>query len=465
MDGIQRRLKDSIQFRLSLWLSLAILAVALLAGVFAFISGFDEAHEFQDDMLRQVAAMFDQQQLPLPPQGDGPKVAIGDEESRVIVQYLGVQHLGAQYLDDQNGGANIPGTKRLKLPATLPDGMQTIHSGHHRYRVLVKTLASQQRIAVAQETAVRDEIARDSGLRTLMPFLILIPLLLLLVAHLVRKMFRPIARLSAEIDGRNEQELHALAPEPLPVEVRPFVIAINRLLERVAQAMETQRRFVADAAHELRSPLTALSLQAERLAEADMPDTARQRLATLRQGIERGRRLLDQLLALARAQSAPLATNDTVAVMQVYRRVLEDLMPLAEARQIDIGVEGEAGLRVPVTEVDLITIVRNLVDNAIRYTPPGGRISLSMHNDCGGVSLQVEDSGPGIAPEEQARVFDPFYRVLGNEATGSGLGLSIVQTIASRIGARVTLAHADREAQSGLCVTVFFPAPAVKIAV
>lgn len=171
MDGIQRRLKDSIQFRLSLWLSLAILAVALLAGVFAFISGFDEAHEFQDDMLRQVAAMFDQQQLPLPPQGDGPKVAIGDEESRVIVQYLGVQHLGAQYLDDQNGGANIPGTKRLKLPATLPDGMQTIHSGHHRYRVLVKTLASQQRIAVAQETAVRDEIARDSGLRTLMPFL------------------------------------------------------------------------------------------------------------------------------------------------------------------------------------------------------------------------------------------------------------------------------------------------------
>lgn len=453
MDGFQRKLKESIQFRLSLWLSLAILAVALLAGVFAFISGFDEAHEFQDDMLRQVAAMFDQQQLPLPAQGAGPKVAIGDEESRVIVQYLG----------EQNGSAAIPGTKRLKLPATLQDGMQTIHSGHHRYRVLVKTLASQQRIAVAQETAVRDEIARDSGLRTLMPFLILIPLLLLLVAHLVRKMFLPIAKLSAEIDGRNEQELHALAAEPLPIEVRPFVVAINRLLERVAQAMEAQRRFVADAAHELRSPLTALSLQAERLADADMPDTARQRLATLRQGIERGRRLLDQLLALARAQSAPSAASDTVAVMQVYRRVLEDLMPLAEARQIDIGVEGEAGLRVQAAEVDLITIVRNLVDNAIRYTPPGGRISLSMHSSAGGVSLQVDDSGPGIAPAEYARVFDPFYRVLGNDATGSGLGLSIVQTIASRLGARVTLAHADRKAQSGLCVIVFFPAPAVKI--
>lgn len=455
MDGFQRKLKNSIQFRLSLWLSLAILAVALLAGVFAFISGFDEAHEFQDDMLRQVAALFDQEHIPVPPRQDAAKVAIGDEEARVIVQYLG----------DGNGSPSSSRAKGLKLPTTLPDGMQTLHSGHHRYRVLVKTLASQQRIAVAQETAVRDEIARDSGLRTLMPFLILIPLLLVLVAHLVRKMFQPIARLSAEIDGRNEQELHALAAEPLPVEVRPFVVAINRLLERVAQAMEAQRRFVADAAHELRSPLTALSLQAERLADAEMPDTARQRLATLRQGIERGRRLLDQLLALARAQSAPLAPSDTVAVMQVYRRVLEDLMPLADARQIDIGVEGEAGLRVPVAEVDLFTIVRNLVDNAIRYTPPGGRINLSMHSSAGGVSLQVDDTGPGIAPEEQARVFDPFYRVLGNDATGSGLGLSIVQTIASRIGARVTLAHADQKTQTGLCVTVFIPLAPAKIGI
>src|SRR5580693_5482653 len=127
MDGIQRKLKDSIQFRLSLWLSLAILAVALLAGVFAFVSGFDEAHEFQDDMLRQVAALFDQEHIPVPPQQGAAKVAIGDEEARVIVQYL----------DDQNGSAGVPATKRLKLPANLRDGMQTVHSGHHRYRVLV----------------------------------------------------------------------------------------------------------------------------------------------------------------------------------------------------------------------------------------------------------------------------------------------------------------------------------------
>ena len=149
---------------------------------------------------------------------------------------------------------------------------------------------------MAQETGVRDEIARDSALRTLMPFLILVPVLLLIVANLVRKMFRPIAALSAEIDQRAEQELHPVEEGHLPAEVRPFVVAINRLLARVNQSMETQRRFVADAAHELRSPFTALSLQAERLAEADMSNLARGRLMTLRRGIERGRSLLDQLL-------------------------------------------------------------------------------------------------------------------------------------------------------------------------
>jgi two-component system OmpR family sensor kinase len=178
--------------------------------------------------------------------------------------------------------------------------------------VLVKTLPSGGRVAFAQQTEVRDEIARDSALRTLMPFLILLPILLLLVADLVRKIFKPVAALSREIDQRSEQDLYPLVAAPLPLEIRPFVVAINRLLGRVSQSMEAQRRFIADAAHELRSPLTALSLQAERLAGAEMSDQARERLGTLRQGIERGRSLLDQLLALARAQSSNEDTATSV---------------------------------------------------------------------------------------------------------------------------------------------------------
>ncbi len=320
--------------------------------------------------------------------------------------------------------------------------------------MLIRTLANGERIAVAQETGARDEIARNSALRTLMPFLILVPILLLIVADLVRKIFRPIALLSTEIDQRAERELHPIEKSHLPVEVRPFVVAINRLLNRVAQAMATQRRFVADAAHELRSPLTAMSLQAERLAEADMSDLARGRLATLRRGIERGRNLLDQLLTLAKAQAALDPPKSSVSVQRIYRRVLEDLLALAQAKHIDIGVEGDCDAQVLVNEIDLIILVKNLVDNAIRYTPDGGRVDLSVTTVDYRATLRIKDSGPGIPAEEHARVFDPFYRALGSDQVGSGLGLSIVKAIADRIGAQISLAAGDESNQSGLCVTV-----------
>jgi two-component system OmpR family sensor kinase len=184
-------------------------------------------------------------------------------------------------------------------------------------------------------------------------------------------------RLSNEIDERAEQELHPIDERHFPTEVRPFAVAFICLLARVAQAMDTQRRFVADAAHELRSPLTALSLQAERLAEAEMSSPTRERLSALRQGIERGRNLLDQLLTLAKVQSTE-SPKSPVSVQRIYRRVLEDLMPLAEAKRIDIGVEGEQDAQVWVSEPDMIAVVKNLVDNAIRYTPERGRVDLSV---------------------------------------------------------------------------------------
>jgi two-component system OmpR family sensor kinase len=284
-----------------------------------------------------------------------------------------------------------------------------------------------------------------------------VPVLLLIVADLVRKMFRPIAALSKEIDERAEQELHPVEDRHLPVEVRPFAVAINRLLARVGQSMESQRRFVADAAHELRSPLTAMSLQAERLADAEMSELARERLTVLRQGIERGRSLLDQLLTLAKAQSATDLPQSPVSVQSVYRRVLEDLIPLAEAKHIDIGVEGAQDAEVWASELDMIAVIKNLVDNAIRYTPEGGKVDLYLGVSDGKAELRIQDSGPGIPLSERDRVFDPFYRTLGSEQIGSGLGLSIVQTIASRIGAEIRLDFADDVQQTGLIATVIVP--------
>lgn len=444
---------DSLRFRLSLWLSLAILAVALAAGVFSFVSAYREAHELQDDVLRQVARLFDGRHLPLAHSGDSGRLANSDEESRVIVQYLSPPPAAGAANDRPGKGANAV----LALPASLPDGLQTFSIADERYRLLVKTLTSGERIAVAQETSFRDEIARDSAIRTVMPLLILVPILLLVAADLIRRMLRPITTLAAEIDRRGEQDLHPFNAEPVPAELRPFVVAINRLLGRVGQAMNAQKRFIADAAHELRSPMTALSLQAERLADAEMSDNARQRLSTLRKGIERGRALLDQLLSLARAQSAAAAPRHEVPVRQVFRNVLESLMPLADAKAIDIGVDSELDATVLVNEADLFAIVKNLVDNAIRYTPRGGKIDLTVQVATQRVILQVSDSGPGIAPEERHRVFDPFHRIPGNDEIGSGLGLSIVRTIADRIDAEIIMEYTDGRNRTGLCVKVAIP--------
>ena len=448
MDGFKKRLNASIQLKLSLTLSLVILVVAVVAGIFSFMAAFDEAHELQDDTLRQVAALFNRQHLPPVRAGDNKKAQDGDEESRIVVQRLAD---GAKATGQLDTGALLP------IPATLTDGMHTLDLAGEPFHVLVKTTALGERIAVAQETGVRDEIARDSALRTLMPFLILVPILLLIVANLVRKMFRPIATLSTEIDQRSEQALHPVAEEHLPTEVRPFVVAINRLLNRVDQSMESQRRFVADAAHELRSPLTAMSLQAERLADTPMPEQARERLVTLQRGIERGRNLLDQLLTLAKAQATSDVPQVPISVQGVYRRVLEDLLPLAEAKHIDIGVEGTQDAQVLMSELDLIAIVKNLVDNAIRYTPEGGKVDLSVTAHAGRATLQIKDSGPGIAVDERLRVFDSFYRTLGNNQVGSGLGLAIVKAIAGRIGAEINLGFSNEVTGSGLRICVLIP--------
>lgn len=448
MDGLRRRLNESVQLKLSVTLSLAILAFASVAGVLSFLSAFDEAHELQDGLLRQVAHLIERQRMAVVLPGPDPRAVDADEEARIIVQRLDA------------GGAAEPGVDAggaLSLPATLADGLHTVDVGEETFRVLVRTTATGERIAVAQESAFRNENARGGALRTVTPVLLLVPVLLLIVARLVRQMFGPIAALSKEIDQRAEQELHPVEERHLPVEVRPFAMAINRLLARARQAMESQRRFVADAAHELRSPLTALSLQAERLADAEMPAAARERLALLRQGIGRGRALLDQLLALARAQSPAEAPKAPVSVQAVFRRVLEDRMPLAEQKHLDIGVEGARDAGVAVTELDMIALVRNLVDNAIRYTPDGGRVDLSVRLVDGCAALRVRDTGPGIAPDERERVFGAFYRTIGNQEIGSGLGLSIVRTIAERIGAQVRLDWADETARTGLAVTVLIP--------
>lgn len=449
MDGRERPIAASLRFRLSLWISTAILIGAAIAGVVSYRAATDDAHRVQDTQLRQVGYLVSR--LDAVPTSPRTREKIGDVDfdARLIVRFIAAP-----------GTAVAAQERPPRFAPGLPDGLQTVAVGRETWRVFVRTNTKGVRVAVAQQTAVRDAAARANAWRTVMPILFLGPVLVLLVMLLVRAMFQPLQKLAAQLGARRAHEVGELDRAALPSEVWPFVTEINKLIARTVRALAQQRRFIADAAHELRSPMTAMSLQAERLAASEMPAEARERLGTLSAGLARTRILLDQLLTLARSQEPggdQLMQVRRVPLKKAIQECLEDLVPLAEAKAIDLGVVGEADPLVTGRPVDIRILVKNLVDNAIRYTPPGGRVDISVQESDGRVVLDIDDTGAGIPPEERERVFDPFYRVLGNGEIGSGLGLAITTSIAHQIGAALSLGGKPDGTQ-GLRARVVFPA-------
>ena len=448
MDGRKASLMNSLQFQLSAWLSGAVILLALGAGGYSFWSSFHEANELQDDQLRQMAALIHRHDVQLNEGANDPQDKTLEPDLRVVVQVLG-----------ESSAQKTPGQAALlALPHDLPDGLQTVQVADESWRLLVSSLHTGQRVAVGQQTEARDEIARHSALRTVLPLLVLIPALAVLVSLVVRHQLKPVARLAVALDQRTEYDLDPLPQTRVPTEIRAFTHSISRLLLRLGQSMEAQRRFVADAAHELRSPLTALSLQVEALDEAYLSPQSRATVTRLRQGMARARSLIDQLLTLARSQAQPGVSTAAVPARSVLRGVIEDLIPQAELRRIDLGVTRQDDVHLRMPEVDLHAIMRNLVDNAIRYSPVGGHIDVSLVGDDGGATFEVASGGAGIAQHERERVFDPFYRILGTDTEGSGLGLSIVKTLVERAGGSVTLHPLSPDSLlPGLRVLVQFP--------
>ena len=445
MDGFQGKLGASLRFRLSVWLTVVIIAIAAATGSYSYISATNEAHQMQDHQLRQTGYLISR--LDAVPSSPLARERAGDVDfdARVVVRFLRTG----------DGRPVDAPTRPPEFSNLLPDGLHTVVVGREQWRVFVKTNPKGVRLAVGQQTTVRDAAARASALRTLTPILLLVPALVFLVGVLLRQMFRPFKTLADDLERRSAADLGPLDPAGLPSEVWPFVVAINTMLVRMGDSLALQRRFIADAAHELRSPLTAMSLQAERLGAANMPGEARIRLNALSAGLQRTRILLEQLLTLARTQESHTASATRISLQHVIRDVLEDLVPIAQAKDIDLGVIGDVDALVEARLVDVTVLVKNLLDNAVRYTPAGGRVDIKVDKAGGAVTFQVDDTGPGIAPEERERVFDAFYRVLGNGEIGSGLGLAITRTVADSMDAVIELSD-SRWPQTGLRARVTF---------
>jgi two-component system OmpR family sensor kinase/two-component system sensor histidine kinase QseC len=312
-------------------------------------------------------------------------------------------------------------------------------------------------IQVAQPVRVREEFARASALRVVVPVLLLIPILGIAIIMVVRSGLVPLRRAAAEVQRRDVNSLAPLDTTRLPAEIAPLVQELNRLLARVDNAFLAQRAFIADAAHELRSPLTAVLLQLQLLDRA--PDEAAAREARLQLGaaIDRATHLLGQLLTLARNEprDAPEELRP-ITLEQPTADALADTHALAQSREIELELKADPDARVMGDHAALRTLVRNLVDNAVRYTPEHGKVLVRVSHASQGTTLEVTDSGPGIPEADRARAFDRFYRRSASPAGGSGLGLAIVKAIAERHSATVKL---DDAPGGGLRVTVAFPPP------
>jgi two-component system sensor histidine kinase QseC len=313
------------------------------------------------------------------------------------------------------------------------------------------------RVSVAERYAVRDELIAFILLNTLWPVLLAAPLLAMLIWTGVGRGLAPLKRLAREIGRRTPRDLGALDAAGAPAEVRPLVGSLNDLLARLAEALEAERRFTANAAHELRTPLATLRAQAQVAQRAATEAERRQVLAQILRGVDRATHLVAQMLTLARVDPQAAAERHVVLDLAALARdAVAELAPQAIERQVEIALAEDSRGRVAGDAAALAILLRNLIDNAIRYTPAGGRVEVAVAAGSAAVELTVCDTGPGIPAAERAQVFERFYRLPGSGADGCGLGLSIVRRIVELHGATIELGTPPWGA--GLAVRVRFAA-------
>jgi two-component system sensor histidine kinase QseC len=314
-------------------------------------------------------------------------------------------------------------------------------------------------IQVAERDDVRNELSEKLALAAATPLMVGIPVLLLLLGLLIGYSLAPLASLAQQIEARQPDALTPIALDRAPAEVAPVLKALNGLLARVRSDLERERRFTADAAHELRTPLAALKVHAQNAARATSATERKTSLDRMLVGLDRTIHLSEQMLALSRASAAAGAAPLPVALRPLVAEALETLQPRVRecGARVDVAcVPPESQAEVKGDRQQLRSLVSNLIDNALRYGPAGGRIEISLRAKNDGVSLAVSDEGPGIPPDLRERVFESYYRIPGSPGAGSGLGLAIAREIATAHGARIEIASGKDG--KGTCIVVTFPA-------
>lgn len=429
----------SIQKKLIKSISLLIIFIGMLSTGYTFYTAKHDAMEWQDDYLRQILNLsnkLDSNALQIITSND-------DADTNLYIIKLAIDETRVY---DAN-------KLLFTLKKPLKEGLQTVVETDNSYRVALAKSNATEILIVAQNTIERNELILNNILRTTIPIIVLIPLIILLIRKYIVFLFTPITQTSEQINTSNYNDFSTISLFNLPQEIHPFINAINRLLMRVSEHILDQQKFIAEAAHELRSPLTALSLQAERLSSFTMQEQAKNQLQTLREGIARNKNLVEQLLTLASVQKNNVDSVEKHSIIQAITVVIADLMPLIQCKKLDVGIVKSAPFDINVNGHELNILLKNLLDNAIKFSPKNGVIDISILHDEHNSRIEILDSGSGIALDEMDKVFSPFYRTFNTAEIGTGLGLSIVKSIADKIDATIAFKNI---ANVGLKVTVTF---------
>lgn len=449
----------SIERTLLAWILSALALGALLVALVTYMVTLDEMHEVFDADLKNVA----QAVAAYHHAGHGPGTAehvlipdrtdIPDDSEIVTLTWTP---------DGERVFASDP---RVKVPFIRQEGLS--RPKVHGEEWIVYTAVRDDGVAqAAQRVAARHEMAGESAAKVFPPLVGLVLVIGALLIFGLRRGLQPLDDAAQDVAKRSAQALDPITLDETPKEISPLVQSINGLMSRLALAFSAQRRFLADAAHELRTPMTALRLQLQLLERSRDEAQRRQAMAELSLGIDRSQHLIEQLLQVARAEPDGEATRrEAVDLAALVRTVVAALSSKAEHLNLDLGADAPAPAWVLGDPSQLSVLLGNLVENALRYTQAGGVIDVGVgiHED-GSPVLRVSDTGPGIPAIERARVFDRFYRTdsaqeQARDGSGSGLGLSIVKAMAERHDARVELKDPLSGAQ-GLLVEVKFPRPA-----
>jgi two-component system, OmpR family, sensor kinase len=431
----------SIRRQLLVWLLALVIVGVGFAGWLIYRQALAEANELFDYQLEQIAAA-----LPSEPFSSVLQ-SRSDSDEGVVIQIW-----------NRNGVLMYYSHPRVPLAPHAELGFSTETTPRGEWRVY-SAIVGDNVVQLAQPLSIRNRLAAGVAWRTLWPLVLLLPLLGLAIWIIVGRGLMPLQRVTRALDTRHPDALEPLPDNRLPQEVVPVVRALNALLERLATALDTQKAFVADAAHELRTPLAAVQIQAQLVGRAKDDESRKEALDDLQAGITRATRLAEQLLALARSEPDSKSANTPVDLHALLDECVGGSVLVAQQRGVDLGIEASEPATVMGDANALRVMFNNLIDNATKYTPDGGRVDVCLRMDAGNPLVEIADNGPGIPGDERERVFDRFYRVgvsaerARTDVAGSGLGLAIVRRIAAQHDAAVSLAESK---SGGLLVAIRF---------